>query len=147
MITIDYGTSVVNIVEQRDNDKHTRIINLQQFLLCLIWHTFNANRRIVIANLIIYNNGNTQLKVKQTFGTYFRFSRKISVHPQFNMYKLCWSKNLNINHAYPVTMLLDRHYVKRVNDSPDSAIHNTFSHFAAFFIVAVTKRFNVDRVY
>jgi len=53
---------------------------------------------------------------------------------------------LNINHAYPVTMLLDRDYVKRVNDSPDSAIHNTFSHFAAFFIVAVTKRFNVDRV-
>ena len=42
-------------------------------------------------------------------------------------------------------MLLDRDYVKRVNDSPDSAIHNTFSHFAAFFIVAVTKRFNVDR--
>ena len=42
-------------------------------------------------------------------------------------------------------MLLDRHYVKRVNDSPDSAIHNTFSHFAAFFIVAVTKRFNVNR--
>ena len=55
------------------------------------------------------------------------------------------SKCLNINHAYPVTMLLDRDYVKRVNDSPDSAIHNTFSHFAAFFIVAVTKRFNVDR--
>ena len=53
---------------------------------------------------------------------------------------------MNINHAYPVTMLLDRDYVKRVNDSPDSAIHNTFSHFAAFFIVAVTKRFNVDRV-
>ena len=42
-------------------------------------------------------------------------------------------------------MLLDRDYVKRVNDSPDSAIHNTFSHFAAFFIVAVTKRFNVNR--
>ena len=55
------------------------------------------------------------------------------------------SKCLNINHAYPVTMLLDRDYVKRVNDSPDSAIHNTFSHFAAFFIVAVTKRFNVNK--
>ena len=53
---------------------------------------------------------------------------------------------MNISHAYPVTVLLDRDYVKRVNDSPDSAIHNTFSHFAAFFIVAVTKRFNVDRV-
>ena len=53
---------------------------------------------------------------------------------------------MNINHAYPVTMLLDRDYVKRVNDSPDSAIHNTFSHFAAFFIVAVTKRFNVNRL-
>ena len=52
---------------------------------------------------------------------------------------------MNINHAYPVTMLLDRDYVKRVNDSPDSAIHNTFSHFAAFFIVAVTKRSNVNR--
>ena len=56
------------------------------------------------------------------------------------------NKYLNISHAYPVTVLLDRDYVKRVNDSPDSAIHNTFSHFAAFFIVAVTKRFNVDRV-
>ena len=44
-------------------------------------------------------------------------------------------------------MLLDKDYVKKVNDSPDSAIHNTFSHFAAFFIVAVTKRFNVDRLY
>ena len=55
------------------------------------------------------------------------------------------SKCLNINHAYPVTMLLDRDYVKRVNDSPDSAIHSTFSHFAAFFIVAVTKRFYVGR--
>ena len=54
---------------------------------------------------------------------------------------------MNIRHAYPITVLLDRDYVKRVNDSPDSAIHNTFSHFAAFFIVAVTKRFNVDRVY
>ena len=29
-------------------------------------------------------------------------------------------------------MLLDRDYVKRVNDSPDSAIHNTFSHLAVF---------------
>ena len=48
-------------------------------------------------------------------------------------------KYLNINHAYPVTELLDRDYVKKVNDSPDSAIHITFSHFAAFFIVAVTK--------
>ena len=55
-------------------------------------------------------------------------------------------KYLNISHAYRVTRLLDKDYVKRVNDSPDSAIHNTFSHFAAFFIVAVTKRFNVDRV-
>ena len=52
---------------------------------------------------------------------------------------------MNINHAYPVTVLLDRDYVKRVNDSPDSAIHSTFSHFAAFFVVAVTKRFNVNR--
>ncbi len=54
---------------------------------------------------------------------------------------------MNIRHAYHITVLLDKDYVKRVNDSPDSAIHNTFSHFAAFFIVAVTKRFNVDRVY
>ena len=53
---------------------------------------------------------------------------------------------MNIRHAYPITVLLDRDYVKRVNDSPDSAIHNTFSHFAAFLIVAVTKRFNVDRI-
>ena len=53
---------------------------------------------------------------------------------------------LKINHAYRLTKLVNRGYVKRVNDSPDSAIHNTFSHFAAFFIVAVTKRFNVDRV-
>ena len=60
-------------------------------------------------------------------------------------YILCRCKYLNLNHAYPVTMLLDRDYVKRVNDSPDSAIHNTFSHFAAFFIVAVTIRFNVGR--
>ena len=58
---------------------------------------------------------------------------------------LCRSKYLNINHAYPVTMLLDTNYVKKMNDSPDVAIHNTFSHFAAFFIVAVTKRFNVGR--
>ena len=41
--------------------------------------------------------------------------------------------------------LVNRGYVKRINDSPDSAIHSTFSHFAAFFIVAVTKRFNVNR--
>ena len=54
---------------------------------------------------------------------------------------------MNIRHAYPIPVLLDRDYVKKVTDSPDSAIHNTFSHFAAFFIVAVTKRFNVDRVY
>ena len=54
---------------------------------------------------------------------------------------------MNIRHAYPITVLLDKDYVKRVNDSLDSAIHNTFSNFAAFFIVGVTKRFNVDRVY
>ena len=42
-------------------------------------------------------------------------------------------------------MILDTNYVKKMNDSPDVAIHNTFSHFAAFFIVAVTKRFNVGR--
>tara|TARA_B110000008_G_scaffold133102_1_gene135200 strand:+ start:2490 stop:2675 length:186 start_codon:yes stop_codon:yes gene_type:complete len=58
---------------------------------------------------------------------------------------LCRSKYLNINHAYPVKMILDTNYVKKMNDSPDVAIHNTFSHFAAFFIVAVTKRFNVGR--
>ena len=61
-------------------------------------------------------------------------------------YNLWSNKYLNIRHAYPITVLLDKDYVKRVNDSPDSAIHNTFSHFAAFFIVAVTKRFNVDRI-
>ena len=52
---------------------------------------------------------------------------------------------MKINHAYHLTKLVNRGYVKRVNDSPDSAIHSTFSHFAAFFIVAVTKRFNVNR--
>ena len=52
---------------------------------------------------------------------------------------------MKINHAYRLTKLVNRGYVKRVNDSPDSAIHSTFSHFAAFFIVAVTKRFNVNR--
>ena len=52
---------------------------------------------------------------------------------------------MKINHAYRLTKLVNRGYVKRVNDSPDSAIHSTFSHFAAFFIVAVTKRFNVYR--
>jgi len=52
---------------------------------------------------------------------------------------------LKINHAYRLTKLVNRGYVKRVNDSPDSAIHSTFSHFAAFFIVAVTKRFYVGR--
>ena len=62
-------------------------------------------------------------------------------------YNLWSNKYLNIRHAYPITVLLDKDYVKRVNDSPGSAIHNTFSQFAAFFIVAVTKRFNVDRVY
>ena len=124
-------------------------LNLQQFLLCLIRHTCHANRRTVIANLIIYTNGsNTQMKQEQTLATYFPYSWRISVHPQFyTTYKLRRSKYLNINHAYHVTMLLDRHYVQKVNDSPDSAIHNTFSHFAAFFIVAVTKRFNVDRVF
>ena len=69
---------------------------------------------------------------------------KFSNSHKFNLWR---NKYLNIRHAYPITVLLDRDYVKRVNDSPDSAIHNTFSHFAAFFIVAVTKRFNVDRVY
>ena len=44
-----------------------------------------------------------------------------------------------------LTKLVNRDYVKRINDSPDSAIHSTFSHFAAFFIVAVTKRFYVGR--
>ena len=53
---------------------------------------------------------------------------------------------MKINHAYHLTKLVNRGYVKRVNDSPDSAIHSTFSHFAAFFIVAVTKRFNVNRL-
>ena len=52
---------------------------------------------------------------------------------------------MKINHAYHLTKLVNRGYVKRVNDSPDSAIHSTFSHFAAFFIVAVTKRFYVGR--
>ena len=32
-----------------------------------------------------------------------------------------------------------------MNDSPDSAIHGTFSHFAVFFNVAVTKRSIVNR--
>lgn len=41
-------------------------------------------------------------------------------------------------------MLLERCYVKRVNDSTYSEIHNTFSNFTTFFIVAVTKRFNAD---
>ena len=54
-------------------------------------------------------------------------------------------KYFNINHAYPITVLPDTHYVKKINDSPDRAIYITFSHFAAFFIVAVTKRFNVNR--
>jgi len=53
------------------------------------------------------------------------------------------SKYFKINHAYRVTVLLDTHYVKKINDSQDVAIHNTFSHLTAFFIVAVTKRFNV----
>ena len=52
---------------------------------------------------------------------------------------------LKINHAYCLTKLVNRDYVKKVNDSQDCAIHNTFSHFAAFFIVAVTKRSNVNR--
>lgn len=104
-------------------------------------------RLIVRSHLIIYKNRNILIARKAD-------SRDIlSLH----LHNLCTSTNiytryilrrrkyLNINHAYPVTELLDRDYVKKVNDSPDSAIHNTFSHFAAFFIVAVTKRFNVDR--
>ena len=35
--------------------------------------------------------------------------------------------------------------VQRVDDSLNSAIHTTFSHFAAFFIVARTKRSIVER--
>ena len=35
--------------------------------------------------------------------------------------------------------------VQRVDDSINSAIHTTFSHFAAFFIVARTKRSIVER--
>ena len=35
--------------------------------------------------------------------------------------------------------------VQRVDDSSNSAIHTTFSHFAAFFIVARTKRSIVER--
>ena len=52
---------------------------------------------------------------------------------------------MNFSHAYPVILLLETHYVKKINDSPDVAIHNMCSHFAAFIIVAVTKRFYVGR--
>ena len=51
----------------------------------------------------------------------------------------------HINHAYLETRLQDNHHIQQINNSPDSAIHTTFSHFAAFFIVVVTKRFDVDR--
>ena len=40
---------------------------------------------------------------------------------------------------------MDKNYVKRINDSQNSAIYCTFSHLAAFVKVAVTKRFNVNR--
>ena len=105
-------------------------------------------RLIVRSHLIIYYHRSILIIARKAD------SRDIlSLH----LYNLCTSaniytsyilrrrKHLNINHAYPITELQDRDYVKKVNDSPDSAIHNTFSHFAAFFIVAVTKRFNVDR--
>ena len=54
---------------------------------------------------------------------------------------------MKFSHAYPVIILLETHYVKKINDSLDVAIHNKCSHFAAFFIVAVTKRFYVGRGY
>ena len=86
------------------------------------------------------------MNTRQTLKTYlYHFTLKMFQLSQ--IYNLSKNKYLNIRHAYPITVLLDRDYVKRVNDSPDSASHNTFSHFAAFFIGAVTKRFNVDRVY
>ena len=55
------------------------------------------------------------------------------------------NKIFNINHAYLETRLQDSHFIQQINNSPESAIHTTFSHFAAFFIVVVTKRFDVDR--
>ena len=38
-----------------------------------------------------------------------------------------------------------KNYVQRINDSLSFAIRKTISHLAAFFIIAVTKRFNVNR--
>ena len=38
-----------------------------------------------------------------------------------------------------------KNYVQRINDSLSFAIRKTISHLAAFFIIAVTKRFNGNR--
>ena len=40
---------------------------------------------------------------------------------------------------------VDKNYVQRNNDSISFAIRNTISHLGTFFIIAVTKRFNVNR--